>query len=88
MSNNYVILVEVDETTYIDGNYHDERLAREVFERWTKRYPNLDFELAALLAGNNPIPDELFMPNNIVILEFANRVAEITSRDSYKKTLH
>ena len=88
MSHIYVILVEVDETTYIDGNYSDERLATEVFGRWAETYPNLDFELAELIAGNNPIPDELFMPNNRVILEFANRVAEITNSESYKKTLH
>jgi len=85
---NYVILVEVDETTYVDGNYHDEQLAIDVFERWAEKYPNLEFELAEIVAGNNPIPDELFMANNKVILEFANSLAEITHGESYKKTLH
>lgn len=88
MSNNYIILVEVDETTYIDGNYHDEQMAIDVFEHWAETYPNLEFELAELITGSNPIPDELFMPNNKVILEFANSLAEITNSESYKKTLH
>lgn len=89
MSYNYVILVEVDETTYVDGNYHDEQLAIDVFERWAEKYPNLEFELAELVGPSSfPIPDELFMANNKVILEFANSLAEITSSESYKKTLH
>jgi hypothetical protein len=88
MSSNYIILVAVDETVYIDGNYSDEQLAIDVFEHWAETYPNLEFELAELVAGGSPIPDELFMPNNKVILEFANSLAGITSLESYKKTLH
>lgn len=88
MRSNYIILVEVDETTYIDGNYSDEQMAIDVFEHWAETYPNLEFELAELIAGDNSIPDELFMPNNRVILEFANSLAEITNSESYKKTLH
>ena len=89
MSYNYVILVEVDETTYVDGNYYDEQLAIDVFEHWAETYPNLEFELAELVGPSSfPIPDELFMAKNKVILEFANSLAEITSSESYKKTLH
>ena len=68
----FVIMVDIDETTYIDGNYENKKLATEVGERWAKKYPHLDFKLAALLADNHPIPDELFIPNNRPILELAN----------------
>lgn len=89
MSTNYVILVEVDETTYVDGHYKDEQMAIDVFEHWAETYPNLEFELAELVGSSSfPIPDELFMAKNKVILEFANSLAEITSSESYKKTLH
>jgi len=87
MSTNYVILVAIDEQTYVDGHYKDEQMAIDVFERWAETYPNLEFELAELLYGF-PIPDEIFMANNKGILEFANSLAKITSSESYKKTLH
>lgn len=88
MSTNYVILVDIDEKTYVDGHYRDEQMAIDVFEHWARTYPNLEFELAELIAGYSPIPDELFMAKNKVILEFANSLAEITHDENYTKTLH
>ena len=66
MSTNYVILVDIDEKTYVDGHYRDEQMAIDVFEHWARTYPNLEFELAELIAGYSPIPDELFMAKNKV----------------------
>ena len=89
MSTNYVILVDIDEKTYVDGHYKDEQRAIDVFEYWAETYPNLEFELAELVGpGSFPIPDELFMAKNKVILEFANSLAEITHGENYTKTLH
>tara|TARA_R110000824_G_scaffold9154_2_gene41179 strand:+ start:502 stop:774 length:273 start_codon:yes stop_codon:yes gene_type:complete len=89
MSTNYVILVDIDDQTYVDGHYKDEQMAIDVFEHWAETYPNLEFELAELVGPSSfPIPDELFMARNKVILEFANSLAEITSSERYKKTLH
>lgn len=87
MNINYVILVVIDEQTYVDGHYKDEQMAIDVFEHWAETYPNLEFELEQLLYGF-PIPDELIMAKNKGILEFANSLAKITSSESYKKTLH
>ena len=36
MSTNYVILVDIDEQTYIDGHYKDEQMAIDVFEHWAE----------------------------------------------------
>tara|TARA_R110000796_G_scaffold247541_1_gene373050 strand:+ start:456 stop:722 length:267 start_codon:yes stop_codon:yes gene_type:complete len=87
MSTNYVILVDIDEQTYVDGHYKDEQMAIDVFEHWAETYPNLEFELAQLVGGF-PIPDALFMAKNIEVLKFANSSAKITNSKSYNRTLH
>jgi len=68
----YAILVDVGNTTFIDGHYADKELAQYAFGRWEKTYPNLHFDLCFVISKSCPIPDETFMPNNRKTLEIAN----------------
>ena len=87
MDTNYVILVTIDEQTYVDGIYKIEELAKDVFEHWVETYPNLEFELVEVLNGFS-IRDEIFMANNRGILDFGNTLAYIEDIDSeHKRTL-
>tara|TARA_Y100000004_G_scaffold147921_1_gene169270 strand:- start:153 stop:416 length:264 start_codon:yes stop_codon:yes gene_type:complete len=70
--NYYAILVDVGDTTFVDGHYADKALAQDAFGRWKKTYPNLHFDLCAVMGRSWPIADELFMPNNRKTLEIAN----------------
>jgi|TARA_R110000744_G_scaffold24079_1_gene60672 hypothetical protein len=72
----YAILVDIDDETFIDGNYEGKDLAMDMYCHWSETYPYLTFQLAAVVATNHPIPDELFMPRNKKILAHANRVEE------------
>jgi len=68
----YAILVDVGDTTLIDGHYSDETSAQDAFGRWKKIYPNLHFDLCVVMGKSWPIADEHFMANNRKILEIAN----------------
>jgi hypothetical protein len=68
----YAILVEVGDTTFIDGNYTNKASAQDAFGRWKKTYPNLNFDLCVVVSKSWPIADEIFMPNNRKTLEIAN----------------
>lgn len=68
----YAILVDVGDTTFIDGHYTNKASAQAAFGRWEKTYPNLHFDLCFVISKSCPIPDETFMPNNRKTLEIAN----------------
>ncbi len=68
----YAILVDIGDTTFIDGHYADKELAQDAFGRWKKTYPNLHFDLCVVMSKSWPIADEHFMANNRKILEIVN----------------
>lgn len=67
----YAIIVDIGDTTFVDGHYADEDLASDAFVRWKETYPNLHFDFCTVL-GKGWIADELYMANNRKTLEIAN----------------
>jgi len=80
----YAIIVDIGDTTFVDGHYADKALAQDAFGRWKKTYPNLHFDLCAVM-GKGWIADELYMANNRKTLEIANErgTAVVAAVDEY-----